>query len=140
MKRIVCDTNILVSGLLWRGAPRLILSGIETGLVILFTSRPLLEELERVLTYPKIGRIFKKTGVERREVFRWVLEHATLVAPKPFFAPVIRDDPSDDHVLACAVAAAADGIVSGDRHLLALGAFRGIPILTAANFNRTARL
>jgi predicted nucleic acid-binding protein len=56
---------------------------------------------------------------------------ADLVEPIEM-SPVILADPDDDDVLACAVAAEADYIVSGDRDLLSLGSFRGIPIVTPA--------
>ncbi|MFZ2161897.1 MAG: PIN domain-containing protein [Sideroxyarcus sp.] len=46
--------------------------------------------------------------------------------------PTILADPDDDHVLACAHASDAEVIVSGDKHLLGLGAFKGIEIITAA--------
>jgi len=56
VKRLVCDTNVLVSGLLWRGALRRLLAGVETGVHTLFISRPLLDELNRVLQYPRLAR------------------------------------------------------------------------------------
>jgi len=49
-------------------------------------------------------------------------------------SPVIINDPSDDRVLACAFAANADYIVSGDQHLLVLHQWNGIPIITAREF------
>ena len=63
----------------------------------------------------------------------WVLgyaELATPVTPVPI-APMILDDPDDDHVLACALAAQADLIVSGDHHLLDLKTYQDIRIVTA---------
>jgi putative PIN family toxin of toxin-antitoxin system len=134
MKRIVCDTNILVSGLLWKGAPRRILTGIEQGNLSLFTSRELLEELDRVLSYRRLATILEKGGVTRQAVLRWVVRHATIVMVKPLDHVVVTDDPSDDNILACAVSASADAIVSGDKHLLSLGKHAGIPIMKAAGF------
>ena len=134
MKRIVCDTNILVSGLLWQGAPRRLLTGIEQGKLSLFTSRELLEELDRVLSYRRLAVIFGKAGVTRKDVLRWAVRNATIVMAKPLNRVVVTDDPSDDHVLACAVSASADVIVSGDKHLLSLGKHDGIPIMKAAGF------
>jgi len=54
-----------------------------------------------------------------------------LVEPVPI-PPTIIADPDDDHVLACALAADAELIVSGDKHLIGLGAFKDIEIITAA--------
>lgn len=58
-------------------------------------------------------------------------ELASLVEPMPI-PPTIIADPDDDHVLACALAAEAELIVSGDRHLLGLGVYQNIEIITAA--------
>ena len=58
-------------------------------------------------------------------------ELASLVDPLPI-PPTILADPDDDHVLACALAAQAELIVSGDRHLFGMGSFRSIEIITAA--------
>ncbi len=134
MKRIVCDTNVIVSGLLWKGTPRRLLEYVETGKITMFTSRILLEELDRVLRYPKLVSVFEKSGVGRQDVLRWLVQHGSLIMPKPLDSVVVTADPSDDHILACAVAASADAIVSGDKHLLDVRLFRGIPIKTAARF------
>jgi uncharacterized protein len=132
MRRIVCDTNVVVSGLLWNGTPRQMLARVEQGHNSLFTSRTLLDELDKVLRYPRLASILCKAGLDRRDILRWLVRHATIVMPKPLGCIVVAADPSDDHALACAVSAAADVIVSGDRHLLDLRSFREIPILTAS--------
>ena len=134
MKRIVCDTNIVVSGLLWKGTPRQILARVERGRISLFTSRILLDELDRVFRYPKLVHILGKSGLGRQDILRWLVQHATLVMPKPLDCVAVPADPSDDHVLACAVSASADAIISGDGHILDIRSFRGIPILTASRF------
>lgn len=139
MKRIVCDTNVLVSGLLWSGKPRRILADVEQEKISAFTSRELLEELDRVLRYPTLASILSRAVVTRRDILRWVVRHATIVMPKPLDGIVISADPSDDRVLACAVSASADAIVSGDRHLLEIAMFRGIAILTPAAFLKKAK-
>ena len=134
MNRAVCDTNILISGLLWKGAPRQVLIRVENGKTSLFTSRALLEELGRVLDYPKLRVILRKAGLSRQDILRWVVRYATIVMCKPLDKIVISADPSDDHVLACAFSASADAIISGDKHILHLRSFRGIPVITAALF------
>ena len=134
MKRVVCDTNVILSGMLWSGAPRQVLVRIEQGKHILFTSRVLLEELDQVLKYPKFITIFVKAGVGRQDVLRWMVRHSTIVMAKPLDRPVILADPSDDCVLACALSASAEAVVSGDKHLLDIHSFRGIPILNADRF------
>lgn len=139
MKRLVCDTNVIVSGLLWGGPLRRVLSCVEDGKYALFTSRDLLEELGRVLNYPKLASVLAKAGVHSQDVFRWVVQNSTIVMPKPLDGVVVGDDPSDDMVLACAASASVDAVVSGDKHLLALGEYKGIPIMGAASFLENAR-
>ena len=134
MKHIVCDTNVVISGLLWKGAPRQVLTRVEGGRSILFTSRVLLDELDRVLRYPKLMSILGKSGLCRQDILRWIVRYATIVLPKPLDRVVVTADPSDDNVLACAVSASADAVISGDKHMLNIRSFRGIPILTASRF------
>ena len=139
MKRIVCDTNVIVSGLLWKGLPRQVLNRVEQGKNNLFTSRALLEELDRVLRYTKLVSILSKAGLTRYDILRWMVGHATIVMPKPLEHIVITADPSDDHILACAVSASADVIISGDKHILALGKFEGMPIMKPGKFQEQAK-
>ena len=134
MKKVVLDTNVVISGLLWTGAPRKILEAADEERLFLFTSRELLEELAYVLRRQKFKVALAKRGVDFKDVLGQIVRLARLVVPKPFSEVVIAQDPSDDMVLACAVTAAADVIVSGDEHLLALKRFRGIPILSPSAF------
>lgn len=134
MKRVVCDTNVILSGMLWGGTPRQMLARIEQGKYNLFTSRMLLEELDRVLRYPKFTTIFGKAGLSRQDILRWMVRNSTIIISKPLDRPVVLADPSDDCVLACAVSASAEAVVSGDKHLLNIRSFRGIPILATGRF------
>jgi putative PIN family toxin of toxin-antitoxin system len=129
--RAVADTNTVVSGLLWRGAPWQVLDAARAGKVELFTSAALLAELEEVLEREKFARRLERAGVTARELVLGYAALARLVEPVTL-PPVIREDPDDDAVLACAVAAQAEAIVSGDGHLLNLKAYQRMPILTAA--------
>ena len=88
---------------------------------------PLVDELVRVMAYPKLGF----SPEDQRAVVEDVLRIAVLAEALPAVAAV-SEDPSDNAVLACAIATEADVIVSGDAHLLALNTFRGIPIVRAA--------
>ena len=121
MTRIVCDTNVLVSGLLWRGAPRRVLAEVEKGHATMFTCQEMLYELGMVLSYPKLAQVLKIKSLAPDDVLRWVVRHASIVLLKPLPEPVIIADPSDDYILACADAAVADVVVTGDKHLLHLG-------------------
>jgi putative PIN family toxin of toxin-antitoxin system len=102
----------------------------RAGAVQLFTSPALLAELQGVLGRSKFVRRFTLAGLTPAGLLSDYAKVTTLVAP-PATPLVVVADPDDDAVLACAVAANADAIVSGDRHLLTLGSYQGIPILTA---------
>jgi putative PIN family toxin of toxin-antitoxin system len=129
--RVVADTNIVISGLLWHGLPRLLLDKARTQELELFTSVILLAELEDVLRRRKLARRLMLAGVELKDLVLGYAALATVVQPDAS-PPVIADDPDDDAVLACAVAAHADAIVTGDSHLLDLGQYQRIPVLTVA--------
>lgn len=130
--RLVLDTNTVVSGLLWDGPPSLLQEAARRGDVALFTSPVLLVELGRVLGRRKFLGPIERAGVALEELIDGYGELAILVAPAPI-APVVLRDPDDDHVLACALAAQADLIVSGDRDLLDLRTHQHIPIINASD-------
>lgn len=127
--KVVADTNTVVSGLLWDGAPREILVLAREEKLTLYTSPSLLAELEDVLLRPKFLQKLQQVEAAPRELVLQFAALACVVRPERI-APVILIDP-DDAVLACAVTAGAQMIVSGDTHLLALNAYAGIPILNA---------
>lgn len=132
--RVVPDTNIAVSGLLWHGAPRRILEAARDGRIELFSSPALLDELEDVLGRPKLAARLALIGKTPCALVDEYLALPGIVNRAPFETPVSAD-PDDDAVLACALAAQAAVIVSDDDDdLLALGAFQNIPILTAPDF------
>ena len=128
--RLVIDTNTVVSGLLWNNAPFHLIQAALRGRVDLFTSRALLLELEDVLPRRKFAHRIAVTGLDAK---RLIARYAVLAQPiTPAQIEPVSPDPDDDHVLACALAAGADLIVSGDAHLLNLKTFQRIPIITAA--------
>ncbi len=90
---------------------------------------PLVHELARVMAYPKLGF----SPEQQRAMVEDVLRVADLAETLPV-VDAVRDDPSANAVLACALAAQADLIVTGDAHLLALRTFQGVPIIRASMF------
>lgn len=130
--RLVLDTNIVVSGLFWGGVPRQLLDFGRVGQVTLFTSSVLLDELADVLGRNKFNGLLTSQQITPAFLMQHYGMLANLVKPASV-ARTVPNDPDDDHVLACAVAAQADYIVSGDQHLLTLKQFQNIPIITAAH-------
>ena len=126
--RIVCDTNVLISAMLFGGLPRLALQLATQEPSIPITSIVLMEEFERVLIEDF------QVPIETAEIMRREYQQASLLVHPMMKLNEIASDPSDDRVLECAVESKADAIVSGDRHLLALKKFRKIPILTVREF------
>ncbi len=130
--RIVLDTNVVLSALLWRGTPWRLLQAIERDEAIqLFTSAALLAELADVMTRPVPAKRLALFGRTARDLLTDYIEAADLVTPSTLPA-VVSADPDDDEVIAAAIAAHAELIVSGDHHLLDLGSHQGIRIVTAA--------
>lgn len=128
--RLVLDTNVVISGLLWRGAPGQLIDEAQNGRITLFSSVDLLLELRGVLSRPKFAHVVERSGVTVEELFEGYASLAELVAPAPIEIPASRD-PDDDRVLAAAVVAEADMIVSGDADLVDLGTYCDIRIVTA---------
>lgn len=129
--RIVIDTNVLLSGLLWHGTPHTLLSHVRSGTAELMMSHALFEELTEVIARRKFAAILQRTTRTPERILSELHALAEMVAVPPLPLPVCRD-PDDDAVLACALAAHADLIVSGDDDLLSLKEFQNIPIITAA--------
>lgn len=127
--RVVADTNTVVSALLWGGLPAGILAAARERRIILHTSPALLAELEDVLTRAKFATRITQVGSSPGQMIAGYRALATPVRTT-VLEPTARD-PDDDHVLACAVSAQAALIVTRDRDLLELGAFRDIRILAA---------
>lgn len=129
--RLVLDTNTALSGLLWGGTPGRLLDAAEAGRIELASSAALLAELHGVMSRQKFARQLAQRKLKVADLFDGYASLVTIVAPAAI-APTIVRDPADDQVLAAALAAPADLIVSGDAHLLDLEAFHGIDIVTAA--------
>ncbi len=134
MIRAVADTNIVVSAFLWGGTPRRILDAARRGTLMLFTSAALIAELEDVLSREKFAKRITDVGSSVTDMLGDYLALAQLVRPAAHSA-IVRD-PDDDQVIACALAAEAKVIVSGDLDLLALGSYQSIDILSAAQMLR----
>ena len=129
--RFVVDTNLLVSGVISAGLPRRLVDAAKAGEFELCTSEVLLAELLDVLTRGKFAARLAQAGLTPAGIVGDLRRMAVVVSPASV-PRVVPADPDDAHVLAAALAGAADLIASGDkRDLLPLGSYRGIPIVTA---------
>lgn len=128
--RVVLDTNVVVSALLWGGKPFQLLQAATEGDLELYTSPALLEELRDVLGREHLD---SRLAQQRSTVEQAIGRYGELaISVSPLAVPRVVRDVDDDHVVACAVTAQADLIVSGDKDLLTLQQHQGVAILTAA--------
>jgi len=132
--KVVLDTNVLVSGLMLPDSvPGRIVAAWRAAQFDLAMSEPLLDEIGRVLSYPKIRRRLRWGQDEIARFLLLLRFKADIVDITRKKASVPRD-PGDDPVLATLLAAGADCLVSGDGDLLALR--DRFPIQTPAEFAR----
>ena len=129
--RAVIDTNVLIAALLWRGPPHALLERVRSSSVSLVSSPALMSELADVIGRAKFDAILVRTNTSRERLLAEVRQLAEVIEPPPLRRPVCRD-PDDDQVLAVALAAKVDLVVSGDIDLLSLGNFENIPIVAPA--------
>jgi putative PIN family toxin of toxin-antitoxin system len=129
--RLVLDTNIVVAGLLWNGPPRRLLEAAIAGEVELYSSAVLLDELAHTLSYSKFASKLESFGTSIAAPVAQYTALVSLVAPVSV-PRIVANDADDDHVIAAAAAARAELIVTGDRkHLLPIGSYQRIAIVTA---------
>jgi len=133
--RAVLDTNVVVSSFLGLGSiPDQIIEAWRSQKFELCLSDLLYEEIRDVLRRPQIRKRIK-AAVEDVALFLEQLPANSYICDQPLLIePVVKEDPDDDVVLATAIAASADLIVSGDRHLLALTTHGRIPIVSPREF------
>lgn len=136
--RLVLDTNVVASVLLWSGTPRLLLQAARERRIELFTSTVLLAELTDILSRSKFD---KKIGASGLAVDQLVDRYAALTAVvRPAQTPRIAPDPDDDVVIGTALAARADLIVTGDKSLLAVADYQSVRIAGVAQALQLAGL
>jgi putative PIN family toxin of toxin-antitoxin system len=127
--RLVLDTNVVVSAFLWQGTPGRLIELAGEKEVQLFTSRALLDELAATLAKKKLAKYVAATGLTAEQMLSNYRRLVTVVTARPLEQQVSRDI-DDDTVLACALAARAKLIISGDDDLLVLQQFADILIKT----------
>ncbi len=128
-RKVVFDTNILISGYLWKGSPRRAIDKIRRGEWIHLVSEETIEELIRVLAYAKFGL----NPEEIEPIIRDIMAISEYVEVRSKI-DLVKADPTDNIFLNLAIDGQADVIVSGDHHLLDLKEFSDIPITSVRKF------
>ncbi len=131
--KAVLDTNVWVSALLWGGKPAEVIKAAEEGKIDIFASEETVGEINQVLAYPKIAKILQADGLLHEELIEAVLKVVKFVEVTKK-VKVVLDHSADDKFIDCALAAKADYLVSGDRHLLNIGSYKKTRIVTVAEF------
>lgn len=129
--RVILDTNVLVSGLLFGGVPGRLLTAWVDGRISLVLSPDILDEYRRVGA--TLGARHPELADALEPVLTSLTRNAAIVDAAPLRAPV-SEDPADDKFLAAAVASRTNVIVSGDTHLLRVSGWGGITVLTPRQF------
>jgi len=128
MMRVVLDTNVYISALMFGGLPGSLLDLALLQSFLPVISPALLDELDEKL------RIKFEVAAEDAAIVRAKLESVAEIVKPDISLHVITEDPDDNRVLECAAKGNADHIVTGDRHLLKLGSYEAIPIVTVRQF------
>lgn len=127
--KVVFDTNIYISAIIFGGNPRQCLELARNKEIELFCSKAILLELSG-----KLQNKFHWSVQEVIEVIEGISQFAHLISPENKIS-IIKSDPPDNRVLEAALESKADYIISGDKkHLLSLASFENIPILSAKQF------
>ena len=132
--RVVLDTNVLISGLITAGGPpcQLVDAWLD-GRFPLVTSLYQVQELNHVLSYPRIASRLRLPEEELEMILVALLSEADLV-PGHVQLPGVTRDPKDDPIVACAQEGGAGYIVSGDQDLLVPGEYKGIRVVSPRQF------
>jgi len=133
MRKVVLDTNVLISGVIASGYSAAILDAAQREEIKLVTSAHLLEEFSSVISRRHITRKYPKVAENAEALFDFLRAYAILTTGIPT-PNAVSPDRDDDYVLACALDGNVDCIVSGDPHLLNLKTYENIPILTPKEF------
>ena len=128
--RLVLDTNVVASAILWGGTPRVLLQAAREKRIDLFTSMAMLAELTDILGRRKFDKKIAASGLTIDKFVDGYAQLASVVRPSA--TPRIAPDPDDDVVIGTALAAKAEFIVTGDKPLLSVSEHQGVRIVGVA--------
>lgn len=131
--RVVLDTNVIISGLFWKGIPGKVLEKCQKEHTLCFTKETF-SELKATIYYPKFLPHLQRLTFPIESFLARLAEKALIISKPPQEVFVIKEHPPDNKFLTCAISCQVSFIVSGDQHLLRLKEFQGIPILSPKEF------
>ena len=131
---VVLDTNVIISALLWKGKAGSIFDLAKRNKIRIATSKSIIDELVRVLKYPKLHNAIARQGLLNNQIVEPFIDLVDIIEEEDFPIGIIEEDPTDDKVLSCAASTLAHYIVSGDQHLLKLKSFMYTEILNPSDF------
>jgi putative PIN family toxin of toxin-antitoxin system len=134
-KRIVLDANVFASGLMNpNSVPGDILKLMQNGDLEIVISNAILDELKRILFYPKVRKRIKSTDQDLNLWVESLLIISHFIEPQIDYPILVDEDPDDDIYLIAAKEDKAKFVISGDKHLLKINEFSGIKIIAPADF------
>lgn len=128
--RIIVDTNVLASGLFFKGLPFKILQGIKQGKYRIVVSQDIADEYKK--TVDKLANRFPNL-INANAQLELIVLSSNICQPQKLIESVCAD-PNDDKLIACAIASKTKIIISGDKHLLDVSGYKGIEVLTPRRF------
>jgi putative PIN family toxin of toxin-antitoxin system len=128
-KKVVIDTNIFISGFGWDAKPEEVLKLLKQRRIVNYVSIKILDELKRVVSYPKL----KFSDLLQNKIIEFVFFYSEIIEPTEHISHITKD-PDDNKFLECAIAANAEFIISGDPHLIKVAEYRAVKIVDAATF------
>ncbi|WP_271254842.1 putative toxin-antitoxin system toxin component, PIN family [Pseudanabaena sp. Chao 1811] len=131
--KVVLDTNVWVSAWLWRGLPNNLIHLARREEIQICISESLLAELENTLSYKKLQQKIQSLNLTKEQLLIGTREITYIYPIEELIVPDLRD-PDDTVVLATAIAASVEVIITGDRDLLILQEYQNMQIMTATDF------
>lgn len=131
--KVVLDTNVLISALLFQKQLGIVFDLIQNNIITPYFIQSTFLEFQQVINYKKFESAIDRIKTTPQGIVD-ALSEQSVILNDPKEIPIILNDTPDNFILACALSAQADFIISGDKHLLALKQFANIPILTPRQF------
>ena len=131
--KIVLDSNVWISGLIWEGKPGQILRAAQYNKLRILISEEIIAEISRVLKYPKLKNDYEPAGLSREDIIALIVKLAIVIQVTEK-VDVVYEHPADNKFIECALAGKANYVITGDKHILKIGAYKKIKILTVSDF------